>query len=216
MSRSGLRTGICRSVRRGVVAGVLGVAWSATGTMAQDAGIEGLVPLEPGLEDVGPLGRSERFPRVDLRLPTRFERVYRMNSAPGAGEDRFVRMNGAVAAVFPRSTYFISEETGLMPTVPPGTVFQIGADPGVLLGPAGAGGQRQARGPAPVTESLRAGRVERGVTGRPSAESAAGGLGSSPGSAARPGRVHTHPSIWVDESYRVRRVSYLLRRAAAR
>ena len=76
-------------------------------------------PIDAGVEDIGTLRTSERLMRHDLRRPASFDRVYQLRD----GTQRYVRANGAVLAVFPRSTY---APDGSGATVPPGTVFYIG------------------------------------------------------------------------------------------
>lgn len=80
--------------------------------------------VEPGIEDVGPLGRSLREPAHDLRLPTGFLRIYRV---PGT-DDKLMRGNGALFAVFPDGA---SRYTARGATTPAGTVYHIGM-PGTL------------------------------------------------------------------------------------
>lgn len=77
--------------------------------------------LEPGVDDIGPARLSLRFMPYEMRLPTGFERVYRV---PGS-DDLLMRGNGALFAVFPRSVY-IRTARGATAVAPPGTVFHIG------------------------------------------------------------------------------------------
>ncbi|MCE2882955.1 MAG: hypothetical protein LW636_11455 [Planctomycetaceae bacterium] len=77
--------------------------------------------LEPGLDDIGPVRLSTRFMPYDMRLPTGFDRVYRV---PGS-DDLVMRGSGALFAVFPRSVYARTAR-GSVPLAPPGTVFHIG------------------------------------------------------------------------------------------
>jgi hypothetical protein len=78
--------------------------------------------IDEGIEDTGTLRTSARIEMHDLRQPIGFERVYQLRD----GTERYVRMHGAINAVFSRSTY---TQGGTVPTVPPGTVFFIGAPP---------------------------------------------------------------------------------------
>ncbi|MCB9845644.1 MAG: hypothetical protein H6811_06630 [Phycisphaeraceae bacterium] len=80
-----------------------------------------LEPVNPGLDDVGPLSRSFRVQPTDLRWPTDFDRVYRHPTRPG----EFIRISGGLTAVFPRSQY-VQVQDGYAPVVPPGTVYVIG------------------------------------------------------------------------------------------
>lgn len=77
--------------------------------------------LEPGIDDIGPARISLRFMPYEMRLPTGFERVYRV---PGS-DDLLMRGNGALFAVFPRSVY-LRTPRGAAAVAPPGTVFHIG------------------------------------------------------------------------------------------
>ncbi len=90
-----------------------------------------LTPVEAGMADVGPLGIGMRDQMVDLRVPTNFDRVYRVET-PGRGgldtQDTFVRMDGAVTAVFRRSRYTPFGDT-ILAEIPPDTRFYIGALP---------------------------------------------------------------------------------------
>ena len=90
--------------------------------------------VEQGLGDLGPTTMSLRDLQLDLRAPTGFESVYEVDRANpyGAPGERstpmFMRMSGGVAAVFPRSVY-LQGKGGLLPQIPPDTVFYIGGLP---------------------------------------------------------------------------------------
>jgi len=88
-----------------------------TGTGAAGPTHSRLDIVDAGREDVGPLATSLRADPVDQRLPTGFDRVYRV---PGS-ESLFMRGNGALFAVFEESVY---RRSGAV--LPPGTVFHIG------------------------------------------------------------------------------------------
>ncbi|MCA9287919.1 MAG: hypothetical protein KDA05_04995, partial [Phycisphaerales bacterium] len=75
--------------------------------------------IDQGWEDIDPLARSLFHARPDLRSATGFGDVFDL------GDGRFARVDGGLVAVFPRSTY-AGTVTGLVPTIPPGTVFYIG------------------------------------------------------------------------------------------
>ncbi len=75
-------------------------------------------PLDPGLEDVGPIGTSLRQTTRNLHAPYAFSEVYR--TANGL----LMRRDGALEAIFPRSSY-IATPDGVVPAIPPGTVFRI-------------------------------------------------------------------------------------------
>ncbi|MSR41046.1 MAG: hypothetical protein EXS10_03995 [Phycisphaerales bacterium] len=81
----------------------------------------GLIPLDAGFEDRNGLQVSTRVVAPDLRRPFGFQRVYAIPGDP----EHFARGNGALFAVFPRSTYRHASEGG-QPTLPPSTVFQFG------------------------------------------------------------------------------------------
>lgn len=99
---------------------------------------ERFTKVEQRIGDVDPLGVSSRQLPTDLRVPIGFRDVYRINgSAMHAnrwgivnqmGGDLFARMDGAVTAVFPQSVYTETRE-GVVPLIPAGTVFIIGALP---------------------------------------------------------------------------------------
>lgn len=83
---------------------------------------QGNVPwrlVDQGWEDIDPLARSLFHARPDLRSATGFGDVFDL------GDGRFARVDGGLVAVFPRSTY-VGTLDGLVPTIPPGTVFYIG------------------------------------------------------------------------------------------
>lgn len=94
--------------------------------------------VEQTVGDVDPLGVSIRNLQTDLRQPMGFRDVFRIQGssrdAAGwgipnpTGGDLFARMDGAITAVFPQSVY-INTRNGMVPLVPPGTVFFIGALP---------------------------------------------------------------------------------------
>ena len=94
--------------------------------------------IDQTVADVDPLRVSFRYLSTDLRQPTGFRDVYRIegNQRPlsryglptGAGNDLLARFDGAVTAVFPQSVYVPTRE-GVVPLIPPGTVFFIGGVP---------------------------------------------------------------------------------------
>lgn len=86
--------------------------------------------LDPGFEDVGPLGQSLQLQRIDIRQDQNFARVYGVNDGTG----RYVRRDGAINAVFPQSDYAtFNQRSGAVtvPLVPAGTIFYIG-DPATV------------------------------------------------------------------------------------
>lgn len=85
------------------------------------SGQQELKAVEENVGDLGPLSRSLRVLGADLRQPANFDRVYRISGT----DERFMRINGGLYAVFERSLYVPSED-GLVPLIPGGTVFYIG------------------------------------------------------------------------------------------
>ncbi len=85
------------------------------------SGQQELKSVEANVGDLGPLSRSLRSLGADLRQPTNFDRVYRV---PGH-DDRFMRINGGLYAVFERSLYAPTRD-GIVSLIPGGTVFYIG------------------------------------------------------------------------------------------
>ena len=85
------------------------------------SGQQELNSVEANVGDLGPLSRSLRSLGADLRQPTNFDRVYRV---PGQ-DDRFMRINGGLYAVFERSLYAPTRD-GIVSLIPGGTVFYIG------------------------------------------------------------------------------------------
>lgn len=110
-------------VRVAIVAGVYAM-WCVCAARSQQSKL--LDPVDPGVADTGPLSVSERLMPADLRVPTAFERVYRLT---GKQDGRFARVSGAITAVFPRSQY-VRTEYGDVPEIPTGTIFYIGGVPG--------------------------------------------------------------------------------------
>ena len=86
--------------------------------------------VEATVADMDPLSLGQRVMRADQRLPSGFDRVFRVH-VPG-GEPVFARIANGVTAVFPRSAY-AATEAGLQATIPPGTIFSIGGDLRALL-----------------------------------------------------------------------------------
>lgn len=85
------------------------------------ANAQGLERVEEIWGDAGPLNESMRVLPLDLRSPVGFQGVYRV---PGH-DNLLTRMDGGLAAVFPRSVY-AATASGVVPLIPPGTVFHVG------------------------------------------------------------------------------------------
>ena len=83
-----------------------------------------LKTVSPGTADISPLSRDLRISGGDLRQPSGFDRVYELRMGPNKVV-RYARIDGALVAVFPQSTY-TPTAFGDVATIPPGTVFYIG------------------------------------------------------------------------------------------
>lgn len=191
-------------------------------TLAQPIDMSKLRAVEPNIGDVGPLSTSSRLLPLDTRLPTNFDRVYRIpgsskgvatfNSAPGQ-EDKLVRISGGISAVFSRSDYFRTRKGKLATAIPPGTVFHIGRIPDSVLGIA----PEPARPVSILSASLATDTrmLEQAVSSR--AESMQ--IETSPVS-FRPERTKLRdrsspvPTVLSDDSFRVNRIKAILLAAA--
>jgi hypothetical protein len=80
--------------------------------------------VEQAVGDVSPLSFSLRSLQTSLQLPGAFDGVFRVPGNDG-GPDRYMRIDGAIAAIFPQSIY-ATTRMGELPLVPAGTVFHIG------------------------------------------------------------------------------------------
>jgi len=159
-----------------------------------------LEEIEQGTRDLGPLGTSMRTFTLDMEVPNDFQRLYEVE---GPGGEQFVRFAGGVAAVFPRSVY-IPLESGVLPDIPPSTVFYIGGLPeerfSSTLAPSPVASRNRLSYAVPQRISTQGVPPDR-VTGEEAkAEPAA--------------QVAPTPSFWEDESYRRERVTQLIHRAA--
>lgn len=118
--------------RRG--AGAVALAVCCAAGMAQPTGqadrSAGARRIEAGTTDRDPSRTSLRSLQADLRAPTGFEGVYQIDrvDALGGRETSFMRIDGNLHAVFPRSVYARTSR-GSVAVVPPGTTFFIGAPP---------------------------------------------------------------------------------------
>lgn len=93
-----------------------------------------LVPVDPIWGDTGPLAVSNAVMPTDLRSPLDFDRVFQLRSDDGRS-GAFVRQNGGLSAVFPRSSY-VATPYGAYAMVPAGTVYVLGdpTDSGAMVG----------------------------------------------------------------------------------
>jgi len=89
---------------------------------AQRAQPPALEPVDQGVADVHPLATSLRSMLIDLRTPTGFDRVFKLDQK----SSRFFRSSGALHAIFPHSTYAFDEQAQLIPTIPAGTRYVLG------------------------------------------------------------------------------------------
>ena len=96
----------------------------AAAAAAQELDVRALTPVDPTVEDTGPLSVSLRELQVDLRGPVGFEHIYRV---PGHEDELYMRVDGGLLAIFPQSVY-TDTRWGPVPIIPNNTVFYIGAE----------------------------------------------------------------------------------------
>ena len=168
-------------------------------------------PVDAGKADVNQLSTSNFIPSIELQLPTRFERVYRLSDVLRRGssweipadlakrEDGFVRFSGGIAAVFSFSRY-TSTAQGRVSEIPNGTVFRLDLRPpspsDVVYSPV-------------TTSSYNA--VSLGVL-NDTRDLRSGGILKTPLLVAAdiPGSVEPARSLWTDELFRGRTLTNLL------
>lgn len=160
--------------------------------------IETLVRVEQGVSDVEPIAHSLLVQPVDLRSSVDFEILFEgtWNDPIIGVRDVFARRQGALTAVFPRSSY-VRTESGLVPKIPAGTIFYIGDPVPAMDMPAQSSEHATANGRL----DLRLDTSVRQDEQRRLREEAALSFDAD-------------MSIWTDESYRQIRVSRLLQAAA--
>ncbi len=117
---------------------------------------EGLRPIEAGSLDSSPLAGSMQLLPIDLRLPTGFDQVYRVETGHGPA---FARMNGGLRAVFPRSEYGLGQ-SGVEAQIPAGTTWVIGDTPAWYADRFGTLATEPAGAVGPVQPGLMARRVD--------------------------------------------------------
>lgn len=234
-------------MRRGGVYRVLGgVAWCVgAGWAMGQGGSTVLRPIEEGTRDVSPLWSPATVRPLDLRAPSGFQGVYEVRREEGwrsaatwrpaalgggwtrpyeggsssGGSGVFARVDGGIYAVFPRSRYLVTD-AGIVPEVPPGTVFGIGGVPASIRERVErSGGRSPGSGHAALgarTAPVRPEPAVRSATMSARATPATFGPGADgPASSEAPPTTRTvETSIWSDETYRVKRVSSLIDRAA--
>lgn len=103
---------------------ILGMGPVADVTETELANLQPLQPLDARVEDVSLLATSLRVESPGLALPSDFDEVYRVPGDPS----KLMRVNGALYAVFNQSVYG-NYKGQPYATVPPATVFHIGAPP---------------------------------------------------------------------------------------
>lgn len=146
-----------------------------------------LVPAEQMVEDIPSIAVSFRQIEQGLGQPSDFSRVYR---APG---DQFMRIQGAVYAVYPTSEYGYNKKKKVTyPVVPAGTVFYIGEPPVAETPPP----RRPVADPEPEVITMRV--VTTPVERR-----------------RLPSHEKVQLQIIADDDYRAARLHSLLSRAAA-
>jgi len=187
--------------------------------------------VEAGVGDVGARAVGRIEPRLDLRLPTGFDGVYQLNKtdifgtgSPGEpSQSVYMRMDGGLMAVFPRSVYRDAGPAGgggLIPQIPAGTIFYIGKLPAGLVG-AGKAAPFSPAGPAPDASQrgdssaaprpgARDTRLDYFLDTRPVQAPAAG----IPNAVAEIMPASPSITIWSDEQFRQRRLGRLMSRLA--
>jgi hypothetical protein len=174
-------------------------------------------PIDQGVGDAGPLSTSLRETHPGLRQPTGFDNVYHV---PGR-DDLFMRMDGGMVAVFPRSTY-VRKSGRNSATVPPGTVFYIGIPTHLAMNAPDSAGVlpgwqfRLATRIAPEVDqpqSTQTNKLNRGFDERRQSQQSS----SINASASDDAREVASPTVFTianDQAYRARRVQQLLQQAA--
>jgi hypothetical protein len=176
-----------------------------------------LEPVDQTIEDISVLAESLREIETGLGHPSSFSRVYRARGA----QDRFMRVQGGLYAVFPESVYGVDHGGHLQPLVPNDTIFYIGP-PALLKAPPPPDnasfdhrldGRIRLRIAPDLTGSSPIDRhVPAALAGGSPAEAAAPSmnrpLSPDPAAGAR--------TIVSDADYRAHRLQMLMRRAAAK
>jgi hypothetical protein len=99
-----------------------------------------LQPVDQGYADNNALQSSLRDTAVDMRSPSNWDRVYRVNANlelfPGHRKNGplLARASGGIVAVFPQSTYVPVAPGVALASIPPGTVYTF-ADANALTRP---------------------------------------------------------------------------------
>lgn len=195
-----------RSIEGGfgrVAAAGLVVALMSAPARAQPAGAR---PIEPAIGDAGPLSVNTRVMPKDPRHPLGFDRVYAITrtDAFGSGEV-FLRISGAVTAVFPRSSY-VNTPRGPIAEIPAGTRFHIGPLPEEYSSRAAAPPPSLLR--SSLAMDLRAPQTQPGDAAR--------AVTPAESVLPPPAPVVGVASIWTNEEYRQARIGQILAQARAK
>lgn len=187
---------------------------------AEEINVRDLKPVDPAVEDTGPLSVSLREFQVDLRGPVGFEHIYRV---PGHEDELYMRVDGGLYAVFPQSVY-TDTRWGPVPMIPNATIFYIGsASMDALVAPDWS--------PQELWQDPLGLRIDSRIV--PESDSPNDAQTSPAASASLPPRRAAHPyvlrpaedadrpgidrpaqTIATDASYRADRLRELMRRAA--
>jgi len=180
----------------------VGVLWGGVLCgLASPGAAQELERVEEIWGDAGPLNESLRQLPLDMRRPSGFEHLYRV---PGS-KNLLTRMDGSLAAVFPRSVYS-SSPNGVIPVIPPGTVFYVGGLPDESYNRWGGGqmGGASMFKPHPQRSPInRTLAIHTPIVRMPTVA-----LRST--NATHLGRSEPVPTIWSDEFYRRDRITHLL------
>jgi hypothetical protein len=189
-------------------------------------------PIDQGLADRNQLGTSLRSLPQSIDAGRSFGRLYVDPRRP----DRFLRRQGGLSAVFPKSVY-VGEGSDGIPIVPPGTVFEIGwNDPAPAASPAVSERLRRSSVPearvppgenrldskaflVPAPRWGENGNAEASKSPsipRPSAGTAGYGDPLAAFEASSRVSAAVRPRLLRDRDYRVRRLGELFGRALAR
>lgn len=202
---------MCRRAEQAInpCAAAAATAIFACGSAAWCSSPPALPRVEQGVGDVEPLGMTLRDMQVDLRTPSGFDGVYRLDrtDAFGTRETLFMRMDGGVTAVFPKSLYTPTRD-GLVPTIPPGTIFYLGGlPPGLQPLP------QDAHRPRPANFLDLSIDVHVPAEPAPRADMRRSAADAEPMPAFEPTAPRPQRTLWNDEAYRNRRIATLLRRS---
>lgn len=178
--------------------------------------------VDQRVEDTGVLSQSLRLVNPGLQQSNDFGRVYEV---PG-DDGRFMRVEGALHAVFPQSEYSSQSDQAV---IPPGTVFYIG-EPSLLYDPVLSSALfHNSSRPLPGDELRWRTRIEPADADTPQQPSALPqpviALTADDERSVRASRLirdapttdetsDTIPAICADADYRARRLRDLLKRAA--